>query len=151
MRSSWVLATSMAAALVATLAVPAHADGEGGGLGWPSFGALVGRTNVMGPNCPAIEFHVIPGAKNQLSGVAIEQALGANGATSMKLYTIAGTLADNGKLAMDLKPVADGTPIKVEGAVQGAMLMASIAGGVTCHSASFMLMPVVMFPPSQNR
>jgi hypothetical protein len=145
-----MLATSMAVALVAAFAVPAHAQQEGGGPGWSSFGAptFVGRTTNMGPNCPAIEFRVIPGAKNQLSGVAIEQALGANGTSSVKLYTIAGTLADDGKLAMDLKPVAEGTPIKVEGTFKQAMLMASIAGRGTCHSSSFMLMPVVMFSPA---
>lgn len=151
MRSSSIVGTGMAVAVAVALASPVYAQSEGG-PGWSQFGppAFIGRSNAMGPNCPAIEFHVIPGAKNQLSGVAIEQTP-LPGTSPMKLYTISGTLADDGKLAMDLKPVGEGESVKVQGTFRQAMLMASIAGRGTCHSASFMLMPAVIPMPPPNQ
>jgi hypothetical protein len=105
----------------------------------------------MGPNCGPIEFHVVPTAKNQLTGVAFEGATGTQAAAQMNVYSITGSLSDDGKVDMDLKPLAAGTPIKVNGTFKMSMLMASIAGRGTCHSSSFMLMPVAMPTPPPGK
>lgn len=136
-------AFALSASLFAVHISSAYAQAEGGGggflQGFPSAQAFVGRA-AMAPNCPAIQFHVVPLAKNQLHGIAFEE--NAAGTAPLVVYDVHGTIVENSKITMDLKPLTGGSPLKVTGTFENGMLMASMNGGNVCHSGSFMLMGV---------
>jgi hypothetical protein len=99
--------------------------------------AFVGATGRTGPNCPPLEFHVVPTGNDRLEGVAFEPT-----ASPPQIFSISGSIADNGKVAMELKSVGSGSPLKVEGMFDAGTLTASINGGGTCKFNPVILTPV---------
>lgn len=123
----------------------AQAESGAGAPAWPSFQAnstLIGRATNMGPDCPFIEFHVVSGGRNQLQGIAFQPPSGNQPADAMRAFHVTGTIMDDGKVSMDLKPLSGGAAAKVEGTFKNGMLMASFSGAGSCHSTNFMMMPV---------
>jgi hypothetical protein len=130
-------------ALLAVYVTPTFAQGPGPGFNWPFnvAPAYVGRGVSKTPDdCPPMQFHVIPMGKNQLHGIAFEEK--PLGATDMQVFEISGTISDEGRVPMSLKPLGGGSPIKVDSVFSGGMLMGSMNGSGKCLSGSFMLMPV---------
>jgi hypothetical protein len=141
--SATVLALGMASSMT-----PLFAQGPGPGFNFSNFTAApayVGRTASMAPDCPPMQFHVVPTGKNQLYGMAFEEK--PQGATGMQAFEVSGSISDEGKVPMSLKPLGGGSPIKVDGVFSGGMLMASMNGSGKCHSGSFMMMPVAQPAP----
>lgn len=136
--SSGPIVVAGALAALAFGSIPSLAQGEGQNF-YAGPMNFVGRAQGMGPKCPPMQYHVVTRNRNQLEGAAF--TFGENG---MELYSVAGTLAPDGKVAMDLKPAGVGTPQKIEGTYRMGMLMVKMGSG-SCHVDEFMMMPVV--PP----
>ena len=122
------------------------AQGDGPGVTWDDTAntRFLGHANAMGPNCPPMDIHVVPKGKNELQGVA--WGMGEGG---MSIYTVTGTLAANGVVVMDLKPVgSSGTASKIEGSFKQGMLMAKMGAG-TCHAGGAMLMMPIVLPTNR--
>jgi hypothetical protein len=99
--------------------------------------AFVGATGRTGPNCPPLEFHVVPTSNDRLEGVAFEPT-----ASPPQIFSISGNIANDGKVTMDLRSVGSSSALKVEGMFDAGTLTASINGGGTCKFTPVILTPV---------